>query len=305
VRLAGSPGIYARAGTFTSVPLSAGFPCEEVLPSWNIYSPPGCGFCIELRAGGGDRWSSWLYLGSFGGVGELAPKKLADEWGKVQVDYLALATKAQLVQYRVRLFSSDPCHSPEIRLFALACSGSGTQAPRSRSSPLRNVRLPVPFRSQGTEDPRIAGDICSPTCVAMVMEYWGIKRPTAEIARIVYDREYEMYGIWPRAVQAASQYGLKGWVQRFRRWEEVEEMISRGQPVIASIAFGAGELSGSPTESSEGHLIVVCGFDGRGNPICNDPAWRSASDGVLVYDRGELARAWFSNSAVGYVIGKR
>lgn len=165
-------------------------------------------------------------------------------------------------------------------------------------------KIPVPFRSQLVEDKKYRFSVCSPTCVAMVLEYNGINRKTAEIIKRIYDKEYKIYGMWSRAVNAAMQYGLKGYLQRFRNWDEVKYQIINNQPIVASIRFKEGVLSNAPITKSKGHLIVVKGFDKKGDIYVNDPAGKTKKKGMLVYKAKELAKAWFDYSGVGYIIKK-
>ncbi len=84
---------------------------------------------------------------------------------------------------------------------------------------------------------------------------------------------------------------------------QVERWIAAGVPVIVSLAFEAGELAGAPIESSNGHLIVVRGFDPAGDVIVNDPAGRSASDVRRVYARRSLESLWLrSSGGTAYLI---
>ena len=74
-------------------------------------------------------------------------------------------------------------------------------------------------------------------------------------------------------------------------WKAVEAEVLEGNPVIVSIRYGKGELKGSLTDESTGHLILVRGFTAQGDVIVNDPAaWRER-DGRVVYNRQELHRA--------------
>lgn len=308
---AGEEGFPAK-GEYVTAPLSAGFPLREIIPSWNIYSPDGCGYVADMRVSPDqDKWSAWMYFGKWGTVP--AQKKAAGRcpWGAVKTDYFVSDQGILSVQFRFRLYSRKKDMTPEMTLFCLACSDQRgdrnkplrTSSPKARG--LWRTQLAVPYRSQGDEDSSIAGDICSPTSVSMVMSYWGISRPTAEVAQIIYEPDCKLYGMWWRGVQGAAQYGLEGWVQHFRDFEPVKEWIVRGQPVIACICFDAGALTGSMTPESEGHVLVIAGFDDRGNPICNDPAGSSESDGVVTYDAGEFAHAWFDKGGVGYIIARR
>jgi hypothetical protein len=70
--------------------------------------------------------------------------------------------------------------------------------------------------------------------------------------------------------------------------------------VVASVAWenssGERQLSGAPLTWSDGHLLVIQGFDSSGNVIVNDPAGSDDSEVRRVYPRDEFVRAWFSGS---------
>jgi len=67
---------------------------------------------------------------------------------------------------------------------------------------------------------------------------------------------------------------------------------------VASIASHPGELDGFLfAGGTNGHLVVILGFDASGNPIVNDPAaWTNASV-RRVYDRTQFERVWLRGSA--------
>ena len=138
----------------------------------------------------------------------------------------------------------------------------------------------------------------------MVMQYFGVNRPTLENALAIYDGEYDLFGNWARAVQRAGEMRLDGWVRRFRNWEQVKEQIAEGQPVIASIAFRKEEFPSAVISRTNGHLIVIRGFTSDGDVIVNDPASREKGEGA-VYKAEELGKAWFGHGGVGYVIGRK
>jgi hypothetical protein len=163
--------------------------------------------------------------------------------------------------------------------------------------------IAVPFRAQGVEARPLRSQICSPTSTSMVMEYFGVNRPTEENALAIYDSENDMFGNWGRAVQRAGEMGLDGWVTRFRNWDQVKAMIAQGQPIVAGIKFKKGEFPSNVSNSSAGHLIVIRGFKENGDVICNDPASKTRGNGV-VYKADELAKAWFGCGGVGYIIRK-
>ncbi len=67
-------------------------------------------------------------------------------------------------------------------------------------------------------------------------------------------------------------------------------------PVIMSISWGRGQLSGAPIAASNGHLIVLVGFDAQGNPIVNDPAAPANETVQRTYKRAELEKLWLQAS---------
>jgi hypothetical protein len=158
---------------------------------------------------------------------------------------------------------------------------------------------------------------CSPTSLSMVMAYWAgktgdpnLNQPVPMIAAGTYDHVYQGWGNWPFNTAYASAYGLKATVSRFSSIEQVERWIEMGVPVMASIAwdnrYGERQLSGAPLTLSEGHVLVIGGFDPAGNVIVNDPAGSDDSQVRRVYRRDEFARAWFSGSGgVVYLVYPR
>jgi len=307
-------GKFLFRGRYITAVMGVDFPVKEAIPSWNIVTPAGTAYMVELRiSGDGASWSPWFHMGRWGSKipGEKPVKKvLKNEWGSVKIDYFEPLRACRFLQWRISFFSIKGKSTPVLSLFTCALSSErGDRGISLRRPPEKKIdgalwkkTLAVPYRSQGSEDSSIAGEICSPTSISMVMDYWGVRKATRDMARLIYDPDYKMYGMWWRGVQGASQYGLEGWVQYFRNWEEVKGWIAVDQPVIACISFDTGTLNGSMTPASEGHVIVIAGFDDRGNPVCNDPAGRDEESGVVTYDSRELAKAWFDKGGVGYII---
>src|SRR5207237_6829184 len=104
----------------------------------------------------------------------------------------------------------------------------------------------------------------------------------------------------PLNVQAAYSFGVPGYIRRFASMKEAHEMIAQNQPIIASIRDPAGQLKGTPYGKTAGHLLVICGFDTRGNVLVNDPAGRDAARGQLTYDRAQFEQAWIGAGGVAY-----
>lgn len=283
-------------GEYISPFIQPQFYFKEAIPSVNIICKLGASFKIDVEFGD----NIWQHLGSWGRYSNRA--KTSDI---LNFDYFNFEKPVKKCRFKISLFASSKGVSPIIKSLNMAFSKEIFTDKKFSldSAPIVKKSLPVPFRSQFWEDPSFCAQICSATSIAMVMQYYGKNIATSEIVKKVYDPDFKMYGLWWRSAQAASEYGLISWVQYFENWKECENFISKGIPVIACTAYEKDELPGAPAEFSQGHIIVICGFDDKGNPICRDSAGRDEKTGILTYDREKFGKVWFSNAGgVGYII---
>lgn len=306
-------------GVYTSPVVGADFPFNEVIPSWNILLDEETqGYRVFMRvAGAKGRWSKWFY---FGGAGTLAgPEKIrewrsSEDWGRVNTDYIALAKPATRFQYRVELESNAamrPAGKKAVVLrrffvaYANSDGSSGTLARKAEATPTEGWArdLNLPYRSQmWVEDKRLAGRICCPTSLAMVLQAHGHDMPTTVVADLNRDSETRIYGNWSRTTQTGSQFGFEAWVQRFRSHDDVKRLIAQGVPILASIRFRDGALSNAHYKSTNGHIILVRGMTADGDYIVNDP-YNPGPDGKeVVYLQSDMQKVWFDKGGVGMVM---
>lgn len=301
--------------------IRAALPFNELLLSWNMDVPPGAWAILEVSVGrqGEKRSSPWLRVGDWGATpGKPAPTPRFNQ-GRVDVDIFRSNQHFDAFRYRLRAVATGPA-TCEVRVRRVAACYSDTlgqpssaQPPhaghRRRSGGRSHVRrLPVPFRSQRAVRRTLADRLCSPTSLAMVLEFHGVKCATLDLARLCHDPVHDIYGNWVRNVQAAASLGIDGYLTRFSAWGPVERLIANGLPVIASIRFNRPRLiRAAPYRMTQGHLLVICGFDASGNVEVCDPAVADPAHGArLSYPRAELEQAWFGGSGgVAYVLMPR
>jgi hypothetical protein len=314
----GSPAKNAEddgSAVYESPVLRAQRPFHELCASFNADVPSGAGLWFEVRvaraddggaATGGESWSDWLRLCEWGrGQPNWAPTTEC-AFGRVDVDTFRASTPCELVQYRLVAWPGD-ARDPAIHVARVDVTLSTRDglAPEPREVPIPEaawkLRLPVPFRSQKAVRPELAPRVCSPTSIAMVMEFHGVKRATEDVAKRVYDSEHDLYGNWTRAIQGAYTFGVAGYLTRVSAWRDVERSIAIGEPLVASIAAGPGDLAGAPYAETAGHLIVIAGFDADGNVLVADPAAESEAGGVRSYTRAELEKCWIARGGTAYV----
>ena len=311
---------HARANGNTPLlityPIDAGFPFTRLILSWNCARPESLSalnFEVEVSPDS-EKWTKFEYLmfvaidSAIGRSLDIPPTEIKNI-GKVDIDNLIL--KKPMRYARVIVQAYGPSDSKEIILCRLSLSFSADNSSsedylkiqgQKREAAFGKIKLAVPYFSQWTLPPSLAGNCCSPTSVSMVLNYHGKTIDPETCARRGYDSEHQMYGNWPFNVEGAYLGGLgKTWVEVHSGFDEIYDEVASGKPVIISIAYGYNKLPNSPVhEETEGHLIVVVGFDGPNIVICNDPAGHGVEDGIVSYPRKELESIWVSHGGVAY-----
>jgi hypothetical protein len=297
------------AGEATGPEVSPDFDFDELIASWNAATPAGTWVEVLVRAELDGRWTKWYNLGVWAGGSETIQRHSVrlqgDDDGYVAVDTLVISAKKAVVnayQLKVRLFSVDGVTTPAVTYLSAAYSTAPIKKhePSSGNPDLWNTLLAVPECSQMVYPD--GGNVwCSPTSTAMIVAYWqGYSGPCEPAVRAavagIYDWIYGGTGNWPFNTAYAATHGLQGSVRRFSSMDEIEVWVAQGVPVAISFAWGKGQLTGAAVKSSSGHLSVVVGFDGQGNPIVNDPAAGSDEDVQRTYLRSELEPLWLGSS---------
>lgn len=288
--------------------IEAHSPFTEALVSVNAHVPPKAIASVDMRVRDVEgTWSPWLFVMDWSGRGgslESGSKITESSLGRVDVDYFKGTRPMSAAQVRVTAAGGAVEVSSVALTFTFGGPRDDGHALNANGRAVERVELAVPFRSQRAEDPTIAGRICSPTSVAMVLEYHGITVPTQLAADTIYDPRHDLFGNWPRAVQGAYSFGGPGYLTRFDRWDAVRETLASGSPIIASIRVRAGQLDAAPYPSTAGHLIVITGLDGEGNVIVNDCAATTPDAGKrLLYPMVDMETVWFAGSnGTAYVL---
>lgn len=278
---------------------------DEAIASWQAVTPEGTWVEVELRARTEAGWTGWYSMGVWHSNDQPFQRHSVsgqrDEQGRVATDTLVMNHPASQVQARVTLFTEDRFLSPTLRSFGIAFSRGENEPGKV---PFRGVTssLDVPMRSQMIYPD--GGEVwCSPTSTSMVMAYWANvtgkrewNQPVPTVVKGVWDYVYDGGGNWPYNTAYAASRGLEGKVVRMESMAEMERWVEAGVPVIISLAFKEGELTGSPIKSSGGHLLVVRGFDKNGDVLVNDPAGPADEQVRFTYKRAELEKLWLKHS---------
>jgi hypothetical protein len=324
---AGTSGGY-DFGTWTSPWVSPGFALTELIPSWNGTTLRDTWVQVEVRGRRSSGTSSWDRVARWA-LDDQSLKRASgttqrDDFGRVAYDTWETGGVGAW-QVRLTLFrKAGTTGSPEIEAVGAVASrlpsvsSVATSNPGS-SSALGKV-LSVPSYSQmvhRNEYPQYDGGgeaWCSPTSTAMVLAYYHALPPRNDydwvnhsytdrvvdhVARMTYDTNLAGTGNWAfNTAYAASRTGA-GFVTRLRSLRGAEDFIAAGIPLVASITFSSGQLSGAPISSTNGHLLVIVGFRKNGDVVVNDPAAPNRSSVRRTYDRGQFEDAWLKRYPLG------
>ncbi len=323
---------YERA-RWTAPWSMSSFPFSELVASWSA-STPGDSF-VEVEVRGRNSkgvTSSWDLLGRWTSgdkfVRRTTRSPQTDDLASVDVDTWKVKGSGGLVssQLRLSLYRKAGTTGPTVSSVGVMTSRLPrvTSVAASTPGPGVGTELDVPSYSQMVHSghyPQWGGGgeaWCSPTSTSMVLAYYGALPkpylyrfvPAAHpapwvdyAARKTYDAAYEGTGNWPFNTAYAAPLAGQAFVTRLRSLREAETFIAAGIPLVASVSWGAGELTGAPVSSSNGHLLVIVGFTADGDPVVNDPAATTAGGVRRTYDRGEFENAWLPQSGgIVYVI---
>jgi hypothetical protein len=320
---------------WTSAWTDTGFGASQLIASWNAMAPVNTWVEVSVRARRGTKAGSWDVVARWAdadrGFRRRSLGSQEDDLTSVNVDTVVGNGRRGLASWQVRISlmrRAGTDRTPTVRSASIMTSRVPDRdtVATSRTSMRRGVDLKVPRYSQmvhqGTYPQWDNGGEawCSPTSTAMILGFWkaGPKRkflgwipdgtpqkPVVHAARYVYDYTYDGAGNWPFNTAYAGARGLDAYVTRLRSLREAERYIKAGIPLVASVAFDSGELTGAPISSTNGHLMVIRGFTKRGDVIVNDPAAGSRKTVRRVYDRAQFENAWIpASSGTVYVMHK-
>ncbi len=321
-----------EGGTWTSPWTTPGFAATALIPTWEATTPGKSLVRVEVRARAADgSTGTWDTVADWSRTNRPIPRTTysgqSDDLGRVSVDTWYATTSVSSWQVRVTLLRPKGSRlgvSLE-RVGAVASADASTPRPTSKPGPGAGTVLPVPTLSQMVHSghyPKWGGGgeaWCSATSTAMVLGYYGIS-PTPNgitpghvdavvdhTAKMVFDHGYDGTGNWAfNTAYAATLVAGDSYVTRMRDLREAEDYIAAGVPLVVSVAFGRNQLTGAPISTSNGHLLVIAGFEADGDVVVNDPAGATDAEVRRVYDRAQFERIWIAASgATAYVIRNR
>lgn len=317
--------------SWTSPWVNTGFNAKTIIPSWNVSDAPnGTWIRVDVRGKTATKTGSWDRIADWGygtaGTHRQSGTTQADDYSSVDVDTVVANGSSRYRSWQVRVILMRPygaTTTPKLTSIGAVAASYSTRAPAvSKTTMTANTELAVPRSSQMIhrgEYPQWGGggaSWCSPTSVSMVLRYFRTGPKAADYswskyadsfvdyaARYTYDYRYDAAGNWPFNTAYTGRFGLDAFVTRLANLRDAEAFIKKGIPVVASVRYAKGALTGSAVASSNGHLLVIVGVLKDGRVVVNDPAASSNSTVRRIYNRAQFEKAWLGGSGgVSYII---
>lgn len=288
--------------TEISIPFKTPFPFSSLVLSANYRSvTDGC-ILFEAQVCSAGKWSGFYKLGLLSGKFKTSFPAQEDAFGRVDTDVLTLFKPAEAYRYRLKFYG-------DAELFLL-CAGivrapfayEEKTAARLPAGSFEKEVAPLSQLAQKHPDRR---RICSPVSLCMALNALGFEADVKELMQGVFDQTAGIYGNWMFNVASAGALGAEAYVRRFGALSELRDFVTRDSLVVASVAYGRGELAGAAIDHTAGHLVLVRGWE-KGKVLAADPA-ASKKDSVLrAYDAREFANAWLNHKqGAAYVVRKK
>ncbi len=287
-------------GTWTLEPDEA---FTHAIVSFNASVPPGAGVRADVAVPMDAGWSEWMAIADWGEP--VDRQKTPSRWagGRVAIDELIADAPLDRLRVRVLAVPNGEGDLPSLERIDVVVS---RRAPDRVLDPTPGdaVATATPFRAcEIRDDEALASRLCSPTSLGMLLAHRGSTPDYGELIDRVYDAEHDLYGVWPRAIQAAYSYGVPGRLHRFGDWREVRAHLERVGPIALSLRAAEGEVRGMDYDASNGHLIVLTGLTDSGDAIVLDPAFGTQSEASRVYPAHDLSEVWLRRArGTAYVL---
>lgn len=287
---------------WTSPVVTNSQPWQELVVSWNTEGDTS--IHIEARAFHHGKATRYYSLGEW--TSKTGGKRTSDgaqrdEDGHVATDTLVMKEPADGFQVRVRQNGSEGT------LKFLTASVAEAVAQIEPLPPLPVRCLPVPEKSQA-EFPEGIEKWCSPTTIAMLMDYWATQRnrpewrhTVPETASAVFDPGWPGTGNWPfNTAYIGSHAGLRACVARANSPKDLGAWLTAGYPVGVSVSLALLNGGANPTPG-DGHLVVVCGGTTDGKVVIADPG-RALPRVHREIDPSVFVRAWAYSAYTVYLV---
>jgi hypothetical protein len=281
---------------------------SQLMFSWNAFRPEQGHFSFWVQARDAERhtWGTWHKMAEWGNQVQMSYATPGDGHTKYEHVRLESQRGRKSDAFRIRIVAHEGAPIDLIQSCTICVSDftkfNAEDAQSLGELPSIKVRK-VPKYSQFLLDHPRKDGLCSPTSCSMLTAY--ILQNDIDpvgFAEHAYDTGLGVYGSWPFNMAHAFERCGGSWrfsVARFASFKVLHGWIQRGIPVVVSVR---GPLKGAATPYSQGHLLVVVGWDARSQEvICHDPAFSDPKKVRMRYAAADFLSAWERSRRLVYL----
>jgi len=300
----------SKEGSWESEWKAAEFAFDELVYFWNAALERGEGFRLYLQVQfkPGDE-SPWLYAGFWGRVKFAGNRKEPKfDRGSLELDQLLLKEKATAWRFRVESEGPRPLSKPpHLGVITTDNKPTDEMVAKFRKDPVSKTSarlLDVHLRKQEDVDGNRLPDRCQSAALASAMSYFGTTVPLEQIIAHTTDPEYVSFGIWPRTLGAAHEFGFNAYLDRFRSWEQVKQTLAENKVILCSITMPKRDTYISPPYPSiGGHIVALSGVTDDDRVVVTDSALTAGIGYLVQWKKADFEKIWMRNKGgVGMVI---
>jgi hypothetical protein len=282
----------------------------QLVFSWNALRPKAgyFTFFVQARRVRDGKWGAWHKMMAWGAGVQHSYIDTGSE-GHTEYIHVRLEGKAGALSdaFRIKIVADEGASLGGVHGFYVCVADFSKFKPESKKGllSLPSVYIKnVPQKSQFAVAHSNNDTMCSPTSCSMLTSYFLARDvDPAEFAQMSYDTGLNTYGSWPFNMAHAFER-CKGKVRftagRLESFAELHRWLQHQHiPVVVSVR---GPLSGARHRYTNGHLLVVVGWDARtGSVICHDPASDDAVSVEQRYALSDFLTAWERSRRLAYL----
>ncbi len=284
-------------------------PFSQLVFSWNAFRPESgyFTFLVQARDARTGSWGRWHRMMDWGAGVQRSYVSKHD--GFTEYVHVRLEVPGSSADgFRIKIIGLDEVDMSLVRSFSICLSDFARFSPESvhhaTYKKLPSVRIQgVPKQSQFMLDHHRKEGLCSPTSCSMLVGFLtDTKIEPTDFAKMAFDTGLQTYGSWPFNMAHAFERtdgAIHFATSRSPSFASLYRKLKQGIPVAVSVR---GPLEGAPSSYSQGHLLVVIGWDrARQAVICHDPAISHNHAVEKRYPLHSFLRAWERSHRLVYL----
>lgn len=280
---------------------------NELIMSWNAFRPTTgkYSFYVSVKH---NYWTSWDKIAEWGKKSQQTFSKKKDNYASTKYVRVVLKKHKKASGFRIKVIAEKGAKLLDLKaLFVCLSKLDNFKITKYKENLPSTLIKGVPKQSQIVLNHPRCRELCSPTSVSMIVNYflknyYNIDYYTTNFAKKVLDDQLGIYGNWLLNVAQAydsSNGNVFFRVERLNSFEDLYKYIADKTPVAVSVR---GHLKGGAKTYSAGHFMVVVGWNNiKKAVLCIDPAFPDNKSTLRAYHLKDFLHAWGISHNLSYV----